>query len=183
MIFVFGISVLSLVGYGVFNHLYPKPQSKKDVDFKSNPVFSGANFISPNPKVWDHSTKKKKFRAYKFKCNINPNIAMIKSQSVEMLIPDEYSIKEFTLLVDPSNNEVHYVHLGTSQYHCDLDTVSHCLCIQDLYLEPLDQEFLKKLMGVMLTYDILDAYSQDHWENEKFVSMNTKLTSLLEAAA
>jgi hypothetical protein len=49
-----------------------------------------------------------------------------------------------------------------------------------LYRETLDQEFLKKLMGMMLTYEILDSYRSDHWENEEFIKINQKIVEALE---
>jgi hypothetical protein len=180
MLIILGVSVVALVGWKVFDRIYPKPQARKVDDFKPNPVFSGTNFISPNPKTWDHKSGAGRYRAYKFQCSISPNTAMVMGRDVEMKIPIDYKITEFTILASPKNNEVHYVHLGTTQYHCDLDPVSHCLCIQELYRETLDQEFLKKLMGMMLTYEILDSYRSDHWENEEFIKINQKIVEALE---
>ena len=184
MLMIIGTSVLSLVAWGIFNHKYPKPAEKRVEDFKPNPVFSVPSFISPNPKVWDHKFGGKRYRAYKFKCSISPRIAMMGGQKVKMSVPEKYNIKEFTVLVDPVDGAVHYVHLGRNQYHCDLDQRSHCMCLQELYLETFDQVFLKALMELLLTYELLDSYSQDHWENEEFINMNKELiTAIQEKAA
>lgn len=185
MLMLLGVGVASLVGYGIFSWKFPRPKTVLADEFFLNvPIIKDDNIIVPEPKTWVHKGKET-LRVYKFGCQIKPNTANIAGVKIGMKVPDEYIINEFSILVNPETNEVMYVHLG-SQYHCDKDPISNCLCLVELYREQMDREFLEKLLGLISNYDLLDAYRQDHWRNEKFVKSNgptmKKLDQLVRAA-
>jgi hypothetical protein len=174
MLILIGVGILSLVGYQIFNWKYPKPvQSVADEFSLNTPVILGTNIISPDPKIYVQKGKET-FKVYRFSCYINPDRASIAGKVVEMNVPDEYLIEEFSILTDPKTNEVKFVHLG-NQYHSDKDPVSKCLCLVDLYLENLDYRFMERLMELLSTYDLFDSYCHDHWSNREFCKINTKV--------
>ncbi len=146
---IFG--VCSLIGYVIFDVLYPKPKQQLANPFElNNDIIRGTNFIRKLPKV-DISEK---HTTYKFKCRIAPNMARLASgKKVPMKVSDDLMIRTFTIGVDPQDNCVEFVYLGPDQYHCDLDPQSKCLCIQNLLI-----------VGICLSADLLfekmDSYRE-----------------------
>jgi hypothetical protein len=174
MLILIGVGVLSLVGYQIFNRIYPKPASPMADEFSLNtPVILGTNLISPDPKIYNQKGKEN-FKVYRFGCYIKPDRANLAGTVVEMNVPDEYLIEEFSILTDPKTNEVKFVHLS-NYYHADKDPISKCLCLSDLYLENLDYRFMERIMEMLSTYELFDTYGTDHWNNRSFCTANDKV--------
>lgn len=179
MLPLIGTGLLSLLVYGIFTWKFPKPEKVLTDKFCLNTlVINGTNIINPDPKTWVQSGKEQ-LRVYKFNCIIQPNKANLAGTEVDMKIPDEYTINQFSILTDPETNEVLYVHLG-QQYHCDKDPISNCVCLSELYRENLDYRFMESLLELLSRYDLFDSYCQDHWDNDVFVKSNSKLTAKMQ---
>ena len=134
--------------------------------------FIGTNFIRKLPKV-DSSGK---YTTYKFKCKIVPNVARLANgKEVGMKVSDDHTIRTFTIGVDPRDNCVAFVYLGPDQYHCDLDPMSKCLCIQNLLHDPLDGLFMERIYKLMITWDIEDSYRYDHLDHPVWVKENQQI--------
>lgn len=174
MLILIGVGIASLVGYKIFSWKYPKPVEVVADEFNlKTPVMLGTNIIFPAPKIYDQKGKEN-FKVYRFRCCIKPDKANLEGTLVEMNVPDEYAIEEFSIMTDPKTNEVKFVHLG-SQYHCDKDPTFKCLCLVGLYLKNLDYRFMENLIELLSTYDLLDSYCDHHWSNEEFCKLNTKV--------
>ena len=168
-----GFALVALAGYVVFDRIYPAPDKKVAQKFKldSNIVYMDS-CIYNSPKTFINGDK----LCYKFICRINPDRARLADGTVvEMKVPEEYIIRTFTIGVDPSDNSVDFVYLGPEQYHCDNDKYTECLCLQHLYKEILNYDFLVRLLDLMMVYDIDDPMRVDHWDNKEFFKLNSKI--------
>lgn len=171
MLIQLALGLVALAGYMVFDKLYPAPEKKKAPKFQldSNIIYKDS-CIYNSPKTFINGKK----MCYKFRCRIRPDRARLANGKVlPMDVPDEFIIRTFVVGVDPVDNSVDFVYLGPEQYHCDNDPVSECLCIQHLYKEPLDYEFLTKLLDIMMIYDVDDPMRADHWENKEYFRQNS----------
>lgn len=175
MITIFLTGLVALGGYAVFDKLYPSPKKKEYEEIKFGyHVVDGDCVIYNDPQFFDSGNG---FKTYRFRCNIIPYKARLANGSkMEMSATgDEFKIKEFLVGINPEDNTVEYVYLGENQYHCDKETKTRCLCLQEIYKTELNIQFLERLMELMTTYDIEDCVSHEHWEDESFKRSNSKI--------
>ena len=167
------IGLVALAGYIIFDKNYPAPIKKVANKFEmdNNIVYKDC-VINRYPKTFANGKR----LCYKFQCRINPDRARLADATVlDMKVPEEFIIRTFTIGVDPSDNSVDFVHLGPEQYHCDNDPVSECLCLQHLYKETLNYDFLESLLDLMMVYDVDDPMRADHWDNKDFTNSNRNI--------
>lgn len=178
----FLIGIISLVVYIAFDKLCPKKKQvpeehfNEKLEFKT-PIIDEDNIIFPYPKVWDDG----EMTSYRFRCQIKPSIANVAGKKMKMVVPEEWDIDHFTVIV--VEGEIRYVYLGSEQYHADHDPISKCFCLTDLYREDFTYDSMAQLLRMLGKYDLCDSYRVDHWEHKGFISKNKKVIEAMSTVA
>jgi hypothetical protein len=154
-----------LIGYIIFDRSFPRRPivPMKGLDLNA-PVVFGQNHINPPTIDGDE---------YVFTCRVKPLYSLANGDSYKTIkVPDEYIIRYFRVGVDLKNNQIQYVDLGASQYHCDQNPNSNYLFIGELRGKELTKENVFEIMKLMMTYDLENPMRFEHWDNSGFVVAN-----------
>jgi hypothetical protein len=170
----FAIGLCTLVGYIWFSKKYPRrPLADKFEMY--NAITFGENYISIPRKY----RGLKSMTIYDFECRITPDNARLRDLTEHKLkVPKEYVINRFKIAVHPDNT-VKFLDLGLRQYHSDKCPKSQCFFLSGLKGRQLTEEFMIDVMHLLLTYDLDNPMSRDHWENPEFHKSNKQILDLM----
>jgi hypothetical protein len=172
---LFATGLATLVGYIVFERNFPKRPIADKFEL-TTPITKRDNYLRP-PKL---GVEYNDITEYDFKCKIRPSKAMtIDGQLHDMRVPDEFIIRKFTIGVKTLDNTVQYVYLGHDTYHSDKCEKTQCFYLSDLFDTVLCEDFVGVLMTKLMTYELENSMSHEHWENDAFLKLNKKLINQL----
>lgn len=170
----FAVGLCTLVGYILFSKKYPKrPLADKFEMYNS--ITYGENYIEIPRKY----RGRKSMTIYDFECSITPDRARLRDLSEHKLkVPKEYAITRFKIAVHPDNT-VECLDLGSRQYHSDKCPKSECFFLGGLKGQELTEQFVIDVLMLLMTYDLDNPMSRDHWENPEFNKSNKQILDLM----
>jgi len=170
-----GAGLATLVGYIIFERNFPKRPIADKFEL-TTPLTKRDNYLKPPTLGAEYED----ITEYNFKCKIRPSKAMtIDGQLHDMLVPDEFIIREFIIGVKTQDNSLQYVYLGKDTYHSDKCEKTQCFYLNNLMGAVLCEDLIGVLMTRLMTYELENSMSHEHWENDEFLKLNDKLINQL----
>ena len=172
---LFATGLATLVGYIVFERNFPKRPIADKFELTTSLMVRDNYLRSPKLGVEYNDITE-----YDFECKLRPSKAMTRDGNLhDMRVPDEFIIRKFTIGVKTQDNTVQYVYLGKDAYHSDKCQKTQCFYLYDLMDKVLCRDFMIALMTRLMTYELENSMSDEHWENDAFLKLNKKLINQL----